>query len=186
MIIRYLYNSFLYLVIGNIRGLVLQLFGKQESPLWVSRYHFEYLNSSKGRAGFILWIFVTISISSFFLIAFPSGGIMVFVPSMFFVVGIMLLVSSISNLEKMYIYPDTLEIRVGFQTTFRLLTKDILYVLRDKESGPYAHIIYSDRLAGIDDIGGSNEGRYRIKIPVSLFQKGELSIGISKLHPNLF
>lgn len=182
MILRVLYDSVFYLAVGNIWGIFLRIFHNQESPLWVSRFHGAYSNRKN-----VLFMFVWSGLATGIgLILILSGGAQFVVPTFFFVTGVMLLLGSISLLERIYIFPDRFEVRIGFQSVFRLYMSEVLYVLRDKKSKSSAHVLYMDPLLGVNGFGGGDESRYRMKIPVSLFRQGKIHINPSKLHPNIF
>jgi len=49
----YLYKSFTGLIFGNILGLIKYLLNKEEKPIWVSKFHYQY-NPNSSIIGYIV------------------------------------------------------------------------------------------------------------------------------------
>lgn len=187
MIFKYLYDSIIGLIVGNWYALIFRR--KHESPIWISSYY--YKHGDQNTIQFLLiWLLLTWGVSAVLLLYGHLSGKDIYsaefsnvISIFFFVLGAYLGLNSLHYFDKLYIYPDRIEVRLFLFSYLKIDKKDIRLILRDQESKNFAHIIYNHPVYGLTEMGGKKDFW---RIPSKVFSNAEVEISSAKLHPNLF
>ncbi len=170
------------LFVGNLFGLIAQLFGRQkEAALWVSDYFYRYNKKNKPFGILLASVLCLLMGLGFGYVTGREGATL----PVFIAAGLLWAINFIRLFDRLYVFSDRIEIKIFFHCFHSVHFNNVKLILRDKRTTKYADIIYYDQKYGFVGLTG-NIGKDWWKIPAEVFRDPSLKIDNKVLHPNLF